>query len=272
MDVKERQVASSEQETVLRDLAQPTARPQEGEELPEGGACSSVAVLLEEGYLGFNFVSYDGHVYAIAQEAGLVDVPRLTLEGIAELARGSHLIVTSSLETAKSRVEAIPRVPRPTVKVLEEGYRRFNIIAHGSRVYAVAQDVGQIDFSSLTLEGIVELANASRLLLTDSLEAAKARIDAASRRPRVAKLVEEGFLGFNIVAYEGRVYALAQQLGQIDVAQLSQTAIAHLENQLDLFVADSVETLKAQLAALKDLVPSAPTDAEVRPWWPSHRP
>jgi hypothetical protein len=216
-----------------------------------------VAVLLEEAHLDFNLIDYDGRTYAVAQDAGLVDVTTLTAATMAKMVQARKLFVTQSLEVAKQWIETLPRPQPPSV--FKEVYLGFNLLEFEGQVHAIAQEAGQIDLPGLPREVIAKLASASRLFVTDSVEAARARIDAIPRKPPplpVATLVQQGYLGFNLVDYGGRVFALAQELGPIDVTRLTAATVGDLEGKRKLYVTGSSETAKARVAEDGQLAPA----------------
>jgi hypothetical protein len=109
--------------------------------------------------------------------------------------------------------------PQPFVQMVLEGYRGFNVIRWRITYYAIAQDLGPIDVTSLGSATVTDLQNARRLFLADSLQDALCQVDRADGQS-VPELVSEGYRGFNIVAYNNRFYGLAQVLGPVDLARM----------------------------------------------------
>ncbi len=70
----------------------------------QGKLPGSVPILVEEGYLGFNIVSYEGQFYCLAQDIGPVDLPSLSPADRAKLERQSRFFVTGSHRTARLRL------------------------------------------------------------------------------------------------------------------------------------------------------------------------
>lgn len=63
------------------------------------------------------------------------------------------------------------------------------------------------------------------------------------------QLVEEGFLGFNIVAFSGTVFGLAQAAGAIDLASASQEELDHLRECGNCYTASTLNDVKAAIIA-----------------------
>src|SRR5207302_8189325 len=81
-----------------------------------------------------------------------------------------------------------------------------------------------------------------------------ARLEALRREALQAAtpiLLEEGYLGFNIVKYNRRFYAMDQELGPLDLPHLSAAAVADLHSQAQLFVADSHRAARLQVAQVR---------------------
>src|SRR5258707_15884454 len=69
------------------------------------------------------------------------------------------------------------------------------------------------------------------------------------------ELVLENHHGFNLIAYQGQVFALAAGLGSIDLGQLTYAHLQSLRRQGVCFVSDSIEAAKTQVA-------------QATPYWP----
>lgn len=79
------------------------------------------------------------------------------------------------------------RVPfAPSPRLVEEGYRGFNILLYGSRYYALAQDLGPVDLTQADPEVLGEYEGRGRCAPGASLEEVKGRVDdmvGAGREP-----------------------------------------------------------------------------------------
>ena len=70
-------------------------------------------------------------------------------------------------------------------------------------------------------------------------------IISAKLRRTTPHLIEEGFRQFNLIAYEGKVFAMAQSLGPTDLASLPTTELKQLCSQEQVYVADTPEEASA---------------------------
>lgn len=118
--------------------------------------------------------------------------------------------------------------------LLKEGYNNYNIIYFDGKYYGLHQLEGVFDvkrlkkgkykriFSSETFNGIIDLVkNAPKIYLPI--------------------LIEEGFLGFNIIAFGNKFYAIGQEEGYFDIEKVNQRVYKRIiEGQ-------SVEEIKSNL-------------------------
>jgi hypothetical protein len=68
-----------------------------------------------------------------------------------------------------------------------------------------------------------------------------------ARRAAIPILLEEGYLGFNIIAYRRRFYCVAQSVGPFDLTDLNDATVADLQRRARFFVADSHEAARQQV-------------------------
>ena len=67
-----------------------------------------------------------------------------------------------------------------------------------------------------------------------------------------AHLIAERYAGYNIVLYRGRFFALALDLGEVDIRQLEREKLKQYEQDGRIIIDDSVTDLKARLDRLAD--------------------
>jgi radical SAM protein with 4Fe4S-binding SPASM domain len=101
--------------------------------------------LLEEGYNRFNIISYQGRFYGLAQREGRFDLDRVSTEDY-------RCVVGESPEKVKQLIDALPPEPEGR-KLVEEGYRGFNIISIGNKLYGLAQSEGRLNIEKVNTEG-----------------------------------------------------------------------------------------------------------------------
>jgi hypothetical protein len=137
--------------------------------------------------------------------------------------------------------------PQTFPQMVQEAYRGFNIVRWRTSFFAIAQDCGPVDVTSLESAKVAELQAAQRLFVAESLTEAMRRVDRAGGR-RFPELVCEGYRGFNIVAYGDRFYGLAQALGHVDLTTMPPNALEQYEGRGLCLVGDSLAEVKARLA------------------------
>ena len=74
--------------------------------------------------------------------------------------------------------------------------------------------------------------------------------------PDSPQLVLQNYHGYNLVAYQGQIFALAASLGPMDITQLTYAQLSALQNQGMCFLADSIETASA---LVDEATPYSPT-------------
>jgi hypothetical protein len=131
---------------------------------------------------------------------------------------------------------------------VEYGYRGYNIVISGGRYVGLAQGSGPLDIAHADLAAMSEAGTAVR---GESLESVKAEIDRrdvtrvvheelkddAAEGPHppgedVPQLIQADYFGFNIVAYGGRGYALALEMGPLDLRTTDLTGMEASEQCL----------------------------------------
>ena len=101
--------------------------------------CSQEPLLVEEGYLGFNVITYAGRFYGLAQDEGAF-IPQKAGTG-----QYHHCLEGSSLPDVEQQIDRLKRTKEvygASIVLIAEGYKAFNIIYCGHRFYGLAQDEG----------------------------------------------------------------------------------------------------------------------------------
>jgi hypothetical protein len=207
---------------------------------------------IETEHQGFQLVHQDGKVYALAKSLKGQDPRRLTPEALRELkVKGSCFCADTVAEVWMATARKL--FPNPelvaaqtnttTPRLIEEGFNEFNLVGYGGKVFALAQCVGPTDFTRLSDIKLEELRSKEQIYVADSLEEAKDWIEQLQERllPRTLK---PAYKGFNLVAYRGNVWAVAQALGPLDLTSLAASDIEEHERTARIFVAPSAEEAK----------------------------
>jgi hypothetical protein len=108
--------------------------------------------LLQEDYRGFNILGLNGRFFALPQSEGAFDLQKVhnKLYSMSFVADDYDEILRQIDATLEQKVEANQSVSckSPSIRqvnvpsLIEEGYRRYNIIGYGARIYAIPQGEG----------------------------------------------------------------------------------------------------------------------------------
>jgi hypothetical protein len=108
---------------------------------------------VEEGYKSFNIFKYGDRYFAFAQALGPVDLHWLNTRLVNDYQKQSVLFVGRSLEEIKRLLDQSPMAIGPhssTIPILlTEGYRGFNLIRYGKKIYAIPQAEGAFDIERI---------------------------------------------------------------------------------------------------------------------------
>ena len=118
---------------------------------------------------------------------------------------------------------------------LVESTANYNLVEAGGRYFAVAKALGSVD---LLDELLGDRALPPVLLAGDSLEAVRREAEAMSSSATTAGPILLGsYRGFNLVAYDGRAYALRESLGPVNVTD-GEAELRRRFGPNDVLVAD----------------------------------
>jgi hypothetical protein len=145
-------------------------------------------------------------------------------------------------------------------KMIEAGYKGYNIVYYKDRYYALSISLGPVDLPTTTekiLKGYLEEGTCVESL---SFKEIKRQIDEANFFP-TPQLIEANYKGYNIGAYRKKYYALASTLGPIDLTRISEEELRIFQNNRTIAIADSLKNVKRvvddyTLIGTKQLVPS----------------
>lgn len=120
--------------------------------------------LVKQGYKGFNVIEHNGVYYALGQDEGAFAMSKV------DEREYKHLFIG---ETEKQAEDFVDQSFLPA-RLVVEGYKKFNILAIGTRYYGLAQEEGAFDLAKLSRK---EYHHA---FVAESIEAVKNQIDNAS--------------------------------------------------------------------------------------------
>jgi len=147
--------------------------------------------------------------------------------------------VRKSTSTAKRRWIS-------SAELVKEGYKGFNIVESDGKYFAILQAEGAFDLNK------AESGGYSEMVVAENVDEVLDKIDENPNLRNydydfyVPTLVEEGYKGFNIVQYAGRLYGIPQGEGAFD-----PVLIKAKKGYSRLFEGTQVKEVKAQI----DMVP-----------------
>lgn len=159
-------------------------------------------------------------------------------------------------------LEYVTHASPSAIRFIEAEHRSFKLVHREGQLYALAKIPEVQDPSQLAAEAIPELEAKGMCFCADTVAEAWIAIARnlcpcteevnpdATRTP--PQLIEEGFKGFNLIAYEGRMFALDQNLGPMDLASLPAARVVELSGMEQVHVADSLEEAKRWVEELQD--------------------
>lgn len=147
-------------------------------------------------------------------------------------------IVESSIEELVLLLDAIQRIDKQSAPRIIESRHGFNIVSYSGKSWVLDQSVGEVDFRDE--EQLRRLAASGQLLEAGTMGEAKAVVDNKFMEDLVARMesdqaslaqrlalitpepgseprVLEEYQGYNLVAHEGRVWAVAMAAGPVDL-------------------------------------------------------
>jgi len=122
----------------------------------------------------------------------------------------------------------------------------YNLVEAGGRYFAISNTLGPVD---LFEELLGERALPPVLLSGDSLEAVRRASELKSWAALSSPVLMESYRGFNLVAYAGRIYALRQSLGRVNVTD-GEVELRRRFGSDQVVVAESAELAKIRIDAL----------------------
>jgi hypothetical protein len=128
-------------------------------------------------------------------------------------------------------------------KMIEAGYKGYNIVYYKDRYYALSISLGAFDLTTTTEKTMKGYLEEGMCVVSQSFEDIKHQIDKANIFP-TPQLIEENYKGYNIGAYRRKFYALAIALGPIDLTNLPDDQLKIFQNNMKCAVADSLEEVR----------------------------
>ena len=204
------------------------------------------AVLLEENFCGFDLYEAGPQAIALATSLGEVDWRQTDMRTLGAWQREGFCIIAPSVDVIREMLLAQP-------PVLVDSHDGYNIVAWRGQFVAIAQWLGHVDLAELSEPDRKRCAANQSLLWGHSLDEACQLINERRfRLPQYDSLTQPPSLvdsrnGFNIVQWQGRLVAIAQLLGPVDLTALSEEQKKRLVADKMLLWGTSLEQLREEL-------------------------
>lgn len=156
----------------------------------------------------------------------------------------SQSFVGTSFDDLKQAIEIFSRQSSP--ELIEKNYLGFNLVAYQQQVFGLALTLGVVDLAQVSASTLAAYQAQGACFVGASLEAVKQAI--AKFSPPSPMLIEENYLGFNLVAYQQQVFGLALTLGPVDLGLLDTETLATYQSQGVCVVGATAEAAKRLIA------------------------
>lgn len=192
-------------------------------------------ILVEGGFLGFNILTFKGKYYGLGKNEGAFEIEKFESNEYKMSVVGDSIEEVKRLATKLAEESTVIT----TDPILEEKYRNYNIISYGLKYYGLPHGSGEFDIEK------VDNNECEGCVVDVSIEKVKSTIDLLRREKLTTNLVEAGYLGFNIISYDEKYYAIAQDEGKFDISKIESGDFKKY------IVADSIRLVKR---SIKDTV------------------
>ncbi len=181
----------------------------------------------------YELLRYGRLVYAFPRSLGHFDITN------EENRKHPEIIVSETMPGIEKLIgEKVFSAP-----VLLESYKRYNLVQHDNLIYALSQDLGQMDLIRIDECELSEYRQSGKCAIGGSLDEAKDLVDQLVSEDLI-ELVEEGHKGFNIVLYRGKYYAISQSLGPVDFTRLEEQKLREYQENGKCFIGNSLYEAK----------------------------
>ena len=209
---------------------------------------------LEVKYRGFRMTKRNGRFYAVSSVKVESDLDSLSDRDLAALEDEEFCLQAESREellllirqhiNVSSSISGGPRL-------LLEGYAGFNLVSYSGQVYGLAQSLGGLDLTRTGPEKLKQLVEDGQVFVFGSIKEAKSRLDRLAVAQSPPRLIEEGYRGFNFVAYTSQVYAISQDLGPFDLMRAGADELQWIKKMGKVVVCPSILEAKIQVDRIR---------------------
>lgn len=133
-------------------------------------AASEEAVLIEQGYRGYNIVLHRDQFIALAVSLAGQELSGLTEAELRAQEQAGNIVLADSLAEIKRRIDALG----PTV--LDADFQGFRLVLYRNRCYGIAHALGDVDIATLDPAALQAHQQAGTIILAPCTEQTQQRI------------------------------------------------------------------------------------------------
>ena len=181
--------------------------------------------------------------------------------------RHRPVIVDRTKITKKAADKPADSECKPALMLLEN-FCGFNILSCAGKVFALDMSVGEVDFADA--ERLKDLTARGHLLVTDTFNSTKMAVlsyglnqirkevgglttqivPQPTKKREEPQLLEEGYFGYNLVAYSHKVWAVEMAVGPVDFT--NAVKLKELQEKGHLLSATNMEGIRTEVQRLID--------------------
>lgn len=215
--------------------------------------CSPIQEI-ETKYQGFRMTERNGRFYAVASVKVESDLGALSLRDLGALEEDDFCLSAESWAELLLLIRQHINVSSSLSggpRLLLEGYAGFNLVSFSGQVYALSQALGGLDLTQMASDKLKQLVETGQVFVFASLKEAKQRLDRLVVIQTPPRLMEEGYRGFNFVAFSGNVYAISQDLGPFDLTRAGADEMQTIKKIGKVIVCPSILEAKIRVDELR---------------------
>lgn len=204
---------------------------------------------MEARWQGFRLVERGKTIFAVARAIADTEIEQASDQIIETWKeRGLLLMGESREELALAIRRRINEPPAPfdSPRLVEGDYKGYNLVSYRGKVYALSQELGAFDLTRTSEDKLRLFEEADLAFGCETAQEARERIDRL-HKPAPPRMLEEGYKGYNLVSYAGKVYALSQDLGPFDLARATAKVMRTAESNDMLFVCLSASEARRRI-------------------------
>lgn len=172
-------------------------------------------------YKGFNIFDHVDAFVALAQRIGSVNLNQ-SLKQLGSMYGNDEVLIGASTAGLVSRIdEIVLAAAREQIELLGS-CGTYNLVAHGGRVLAIDQALGEVDVAQGP-EALIARYGADHVIVAETAEGARAQLEARALARRLAALdAQSADLRAEVVKLDGAVAGLRETLSRAPLQRIKR--------------------------------------------------